>query len=79
MRSLRQKEELIQLLSAWRGNAERIAIVPTMGSLHEGHLSLVRLAQRNADRVVVTLFVNPTQFGEGEDFSVYPRSLDQDT
>ncbi len=79
MRGLRQKEELIQLVSAWRGNAERIAIVPTMGSLHEGHLSLVRLAQRNADRVVVTSFVNPTQFGEGEDFSVYPRSLEQDT
>ncbi len=50
-----------------------------MGNLHDGHLSLVRIAKANADRVVVTVFVNPTQFGEGEDLATYPRTLEQDT
>jgi len=50
-----------------------------MGGLHDGHFSLVRLAKKSADRVVVTLFVNPTQFGEGEDYETYPRSLERDT
>lgn len=57
---------------------ERIACVPTMGYLHEGHLSLVRRARAQADRVVLTLFVNPTQFGPGEDFAVYPRDPARD-
>lgn len=57
---------------------ERIACVPTMGYLHEGHLSLVRRARAAADRVVLTLFVNPTQFGPGEDFAVYPRNPARD-
>ena len=57
---------------------ERIACVPTMGYLHEGHLSLVRRARAVADRVVLTLFVNPTQFGPGEDFAVYPRNPARD-
>jgi pantoate--beta-alanine ligase len=57
---------------------ERIACVPTMGFLHEGHLSLVRRARQSADRVVLTLFVNPTQFGPNEDFSVYPRDPERD-
>lgn len=73
----REVETLRQLLSGPRQTG-RIALVPTMGNLHDGHLSLVREARRLADTVVVSLFVNPLQFAAGEDFESYPRTLESD-
>jgi pantoate--beta-alanine ligase len=70
--------ELRSTVAAWRRAGLRIAFVPTMGNLHAGHLALVDLARRHADRVVVSIYVNPLQFGPSEDFDAYPRTLDQD-
>jgi pantoate--beta-alanine ligase len=64
---------------AWRAQQDRIAFVPTMGNLHAGHLKLVRHARSIAGRVAVSIFVNPMQFGPGEDYATYPRTLEADT
>lgn len=70
--------ELRRRVAAWRRAGERIAMVPTMGALHDGHLSLVRIGFERADRVVVSIFVNPTQFAPHEDFQSYPRTEARD-
>jgi len=70
--------ELRDVVRDWRRAGDLIAVTPTMGGLHEGHLSLVRTARRRARRVIATIFVNPTQFGASEDFESYPRDEARD-
>lgn len=71
-------KSLRETVRRWRNGGETVALVPTMGALHIGHLALVKAAQMQANRVVVSIFVNPTQFGPNEDFSRYPRPLEAD-
>lgn len=75
---IQSKQELAEQIAEWRLHDEHVALVPTMGNLHAGHVALVDLAREHAERVVVSIFVNPAQFGEGEDFDDYPRTLELD-
>ncbi|HID32221.1 MAG TPA: pantoate--beta-alanine ligase, partial [bacterium (Candidatus Stahlbacteria)] len=77
MRVIRSKAELRKIIKGVKGK-RLIGLVPTMGYLHQGHLSLVRIARRRSQFLVVSIYVNPTQFGPGEDFKEYPRDLDHD-
>ncbi|MCX5519911.1 pantoate--beta-alanine ligase [Kaistia defluvii] len=70
----RTVDDLRTAVAAWRREGHRVAMVPTMGALHSGHLELVRAARERADRIIVTIFVNPTQFAPTEDFGSYPRT-----
>ncbi|MBB3185527.1 pantoate--beta-alanine ligase [Halomonas fontilapidosi] len=78
MRTLREISPLREALDECRRRGQRIALVPTMGNLHDGHLALVAEARRRGDVVVATIFVNPLQFGAGEDLDAYPRTLAED-
>ncbi|MBP8197393.1 MAG: pantoate--beta-alanine ligase [Chromatiaceae bacterium] len=78
MELIEQVPTLRARIATWRRADQRVAFVPTMGNLHAGHLALVREALGLADRVVVSIFVNPLQFGPTEDFGAYPRTLEQD-
>jgi len=71
-------DALRERVRSWKREGLRVAFVPTMGNLHDGHFSLVKLARTHADRVVASVFVNPTQFGPNEDFARYPRTPDAD-
>jgi pantoate--beta-alanine ligase len=78
IRIVRTLSTLRRTAARWRASGERIALVPTMGALHSGHLALVRSARRRAQRVVVSIFVNPAQFAPNEDLASYPRSFEAD-
>ncbi len=78
MKIIKKPNNLQKIVEKLRLEGKKIAVVPTMGYLHEGHLSLVRIARKKCDVLVLTIFVNPTQFGKGEDLDRYPRDIKRD-
>ena len=78
MQVIRDREALVAALAAMRAEGARVALVPTMGALHAGHIALIEAAKRPGTRVVASIFVNPKQFGAGEDLDLYPRRESED-
>ena len=78
MQIVSEIQQIQSICQTWRNKGESISFVPTMGCLHEGHLSLVKKAQSLAEHVVVSIFINPLQFGDANDFLKYPSTLDED-
>lgn len=78
MQTVHSRSALKKCMAPWRDREETLALVPTMGALHAGHMALVQAAKQRADRVAVSIFVNPTQFGPNEDLDAYPRQMAED-
>lgn len=78
MEIIRSAEEMKRIAAEWKSSGKRVGLVPTMGFLHEGHLSLIRQSVKDNDETVVSVFVNPIQFGKNEDFGSYPRDMEHD-
>ena len=78
MKILKTVDEVKKLANQWRKEGKTVGLVPTMGYLHEGHMSLIERCRKENDKVIVSIFVNPAQFGENEDLDAYPKDFEKD-